>query len=150
MVVILSIITSLILPNFKSTITKLKHKEASDQLVYMMRYAQSRAVTQNSIVQIVFENNFTSYWLEQNEGAGPLIINDNVFEKVKGRFGRVIKIPVGFQIQVDTQRMSFFPDGTIDKERLKVCSMNDEAKCFMISTKEQRGKIITFKEKSRL
>ena len=138
-VLLLSVITGLAVPNFSQSYSNFQLQKFTEDLAYTMRYAQSRAVSRNTPVRLEFNNDFSQYWLTQfaspsNEtetpGAAP------VYEKIAGRYGRIFSTIRGIHIQSLSDHIDFFPDGRIAKQRVYVCR---EEKCFTISTQEQRG-----------
>ncbi|MCA9408421.1 MAG: prepilin-type N-terminal cleavage/methylation domain-containing protein [Candidatus Omnitrophica bacterium] len=136
-VLLLTVIAGLTLPNFSRGFDSMKLKQTAKDLTYMMRYAQSRAITKNKHVRLVFEENYQRYHLEEENGS------DN-FVQVNGRAGRIFHIPSGIQIESDNDEILFFPDGQIEKLYVYICQRE---KCFTVSTKEQRGHALLYNER---
>lgn len=143
--VVLLVIVGLAIPNFSHTYKNLQLKQCTDDIVYMMRYAQSRAIVKNNQMRIVFNDELTKYWLEEEsdeETAG----EQTEFKKFEGRLGRSRSVAGIINLELEENQIFFYPDGTIDKQYIFVCSQNkaDKEKCFTISTKEQRGHVHIF------
>ncbi|MCX5681505.1 MAG: hypothetical protein NT079_04420, partial [Candidatus Omnitrophica bacterium] len=56
--------------------------------------------------------------------------------------GRIFSIPQNILIETDTDSVSFYPDGTMD--RVKIIFKNKNEREIMISTQERRGQIDVF------
>jgi len=139
-VLLLSVVVGLTIPNFSQTFTKTQLQKCAQDLVYTMRYAQSRATTKNRRVQLVFNTDFSQYWLsdflEDSRGSS------DPSQKISGKMGRIFKIPSQIIIELGQNTITFYPDGSIEKERVYVCLSPSDKKedlCLTISTKEQRG-----------
>lgn len=136
-VVILSVIAGLAVPNFSRGYRRFRLKKAAGDLAYAMRYAQSRAVVKNRQVKLEFDSEFSGYrlWEEIVDGAP-------AFQKMTGRFGKFFNLPEGLKTEGDVSAVSFYPDGSMDRQRFYVC---DDHECFTVSTKEQRGHVRLFR-----
>lgn len=141
-VVIIAVIAALAVPNFGGIYARIQLRKAADDLAYHMRYAQSYAITKNTLTRLEFDPFFTQYWLTRQSGDET---TQDVFEKISGRMGGIISIPHGAQISFgdDDPAMLFYPDGTMDKRRISLC--HDE-ECFLISTQKQRGQVHVLKQ----
>ncbi len=135
-VLVLAIIAGISIPNFKGTYSGMQLKNEVDQLTYLMRYAQSRAVIKNAPMQVVFISNNRQYRLLQKK--------EDEFEKFSSRMGRLYSVSDKISITAQKDHINFYPDGSIDKERVDVCS---DKKCFIISTREQRGYVNVYQKK---
>ena len=126
------------LPNMGSTFKKFELKSAADQLVYYMRYAQTRAVAKNILVRLEFSEDFSSYWLsgEELRKEDDVTIESTELIKISGRMGHVNSIPLGVKVKSDLSFVDFYPDGDIQKQVMNVC--NDKL-CYTVSTEDQRG-----------
>jgi len=140
--VLLTVIIGLTVPNLSSTYNSLQLQRTAQDLGYLMQYAQSRAITKQSFTRLVFDDEHKTYWLEQ-EAEDWVEDEEGSFDRLSGRLGRNYRIPDGINIQAEEYVISFYPDGQIDKQRLSLC--NDQ-KCFTISTQEQRGKVFIFED----
>ncbi len=136
---ILVVIAGLTLPSFRSTYNILQLKEESQDMAFLMRYAQSRSITKNVIVRLVLNDDLTQYWLE-DENKGAENSAEGSFQRFSGRLGRDFEIKKGIIIEITANTVEFYPDGTIDKRRIFLCDALN--KCFTVSTEEQRGHVI--------
>jgi type II secretion system protein H len=141
--VLMAMVAVLALPNFSNSYKQMRWDQAVGDLVYGMRYAQSRAVSQGQIVRLVFDEEQQSYWLEelppdQEEGT------DQEFQRVTGSLGRVQKLPEGVEVNLPAGSVRFFPDGTIERLTIELKQgkpWNLYSVCQKISTELQRGGI---------
>lgn len=141
-VIVLSVIAGFAIPSFSKTYAYIELQRAAQDLAYLMRYAQSRAVTKNTTVGLQFDADFSTYWLveklkKEEEGA------EDEFKRISGRLGKRFKIPAALIIKTDEDfdSLYFYPDGTIDKKSIHVCR---DKNCFIVSTQEKRGDVIVF------
>ena len=134
---ILGIIAGLAIPQFQNTTRKFQLKTTVDDLAYIMRYAQSRAVIENKLIQLDFEPDFSKYWLTQ-ENTDEKKSSMETFERISGRLGRTFSIGESIKIKTERSVINFYPDGSMDQTRFYVCH---QKQCFTISTQEQRGKV---------
>lgn len=139
---LLMIVIGLAAPNFSSTYNRLQLQRSAQDLKYLMQYAQSRAVIRQSLMHLEFDDEHKAYWLTQ-KAKGPEKEEEGSFERLSGRLGRKYTITDGINIQTQGRTISFYPDGQIDKRRLRLCN---DRRCFIISTKEQRGKVLIFED----
>ena len=139
-VLLLSVITGMTIPNFRNSLGKVKLQNSANHIAYAMRYAQSRAITKNVLVR--FECNQTSgnYWLTEQKkdvsGQG-----DKFFVKLAHKMGKKFSLPDGINIESDSLKILFYKDGRIEKQVIKLCG---RVSCFLISTREQRGHVNVF------
>ena len=133
-----SIIAAITIPNFSQTYKTLTLKKTADDLAYLMRYAQSRAVTKNRQMVLQFDGEFSKYWLAQST-AQEESQGEKQFERIATQMGRTFFLSDGLKIESEAQAVYFYTDGTMDKERIFVCR---EQRCFTISTQEQRGEVL--------
>lgn len=76
--VVLVAIIAISAPNFSPAFRLMALKQTAHDLAYLMRYAQSRAVTYNTTVRLEFAADYSAYWLTQKarkdlgpQSAGP-------------------------------------------------------------------------------
>ena len=145
-VVLLAIIAGIAVPNFSSAYQNLQLKKTTEDLVFMMRYAQSRAVSKNILMRLVLDSDSAQYWLEEqiSEKEKDNTSLEEGFQKFEGRLGRTFHIPTDFQVQAEEEMTQFYPDGRIDRQRIYLCH---KERCLTISTREQRGAVHIFNEK---
>jgi len=135
--VILVIITGLAAPNFSNTYAGIQLKVTTDDIAYLMRYAQSRAVARGNEIRIEFDSSLRVYWITEEEQSDTYA-SDKMFNRITGRLGKKNKIPEMLNLEIEKPSIHFFPDGTIEKVLFNVCL---KEQCRIISTKEQRGAV---------
>ena len=146
-VLILSVIATLSLPQFSSMLSSLKFKQTVDDIAFLMRYAQSRAAVDGNVVRLEFSPDYKQYWLsKQSEDAK---FTDPQFEDLSGRFGGVRNISPDVSLTIKTLYVQFYADGRIDPVDIDICSelrksqKEDQAtqKCLTITTRLKRGSV---------
>ncbi len=138
-VLILSILAGLTVPQFSRTHKDFELKKQAQDLAYAMRYAQSRAVAKGKEMRLEFSADFSSYQLTEETEKDLLSQDgDRSFETIAGRLGRVVVVPAYIKIQSEETGVHFYADGTIDKRHISVCQ---DERCWVVSTKEQRGHV---------
>ena len=137
-VLVLGILAGLSIPNFSHTYQRLQLRKTAEDLAYLMRYAQSRAITTNFLLRLEFDSQYTSYWLSEKEIEDSPLAS---YQRLSSQFGRVFHIPSKVSVQSDHQTIDFYPDGNIAKQSITVCSFKQ---CMVVSTKEQRGSVYVY------
>jgi prepilin-type N-terminal cleavage/methylation domain-containing protein len=137
-VMIVAIISVLSVPRFSKAHQGIILKKQADDIVYLMRYAQSRAINKNKLLQFLFSEEFSSYRILEAESNDYREISDATFIPFQSRLARVRKINSRNFIKSDLRYIHFYPDGQIDRLSFEVCNEN---KCFAVSTEFQRGNI---------
>ena len=150
-VVLISVIAAISLPNYKKVYQNLLLKNTAYRIVDLMRYAQSRSIARNTLTRFVFSDDLSSCRLVEipfskekssflNYFSDKKFNNTNVkaedLKPLKGKMGR--RVPLGADIRFDSDDLfvDFSPDGRIDKVDIFVCR---GSRCFNVSTRKQRG-----------
>lgn len=139
-VVLLAVIAGLSIPRFSQTYKKMQLKQSAENLAYVMRYAQSRSITGNQFVRLLFSSERDRYWIEEQEE------NENFeleYKRINGRMGQSYAVPDNFNIDFNGDAIEFNPDGSIEKKFLYIC-VNENDQCYTVSTAEQRGMVHVF------
>ena len=136
-VVILGVISVISIPNFSQAHKNMVLKKQAEDISYLMRYAQSRAIVKGKHIQFKFNNEFSSYRLLEEEGDVHYI-EDMEFHPFPSRLSRVRKIKNNINVQSDVSSIMFYPDGKIERVNFDVCN---KRKCFILTTKVQRGSV---------
>ena len=148
-VVIVAVMAALAVPNFGSTYARIQLRKAADDLAYHMRYAQSYAITKNTLTRLEFDSSFTQYWLARQPGDEAA---QDAFIGLTGRMGEVVGVPRDIQISFKDGDpvLYFYPDGTIDKRSIDFCRVHPAYRrgeeCLFISTQKQRGQVHVLKQ----
>ncbi len=109
-VLILSVIAGLTIPNFSNTYKKFQLQRATRDLAYLMRFAQSRAIMKNLKVKLEFNSNLSEYWLLQQRKNDALVDNIDGYENLTGRFGKKNILSDKISIEIENPIIYFFPD----------------------------------------
>jgi prepilin-type N-terminal cleavage/methylation domain-containing protein len=139
-VVLLGVLVSLSLPNFRNTYKNVLLDNCSSNMVSLMRYAQSRAIIKRSPIRFIYDKTLRSYYLSQQKEAALDSQGKVAFERIANRWGRTFNIPTEIECDADIAPIGFYPNGQIDKIRFACCAGE---RCVTISTKDLRGRIIT-------
>jgi len=142
-VFILSIIAGLTMPNFSHMYEGIQLKKAAEDLAYMMRYAQSRAIIKNKELRLEFDSAQSKFWLTQESESSRADSQPEgrAFKKVSGRLGQIRTLPQKIIFNTGSPTVSFYPDGRVDQVSVSMCLKEH---CFIVSTKEQRGRVRLF------
>jgi len=152
-VMLLAVISSLAIPKLNPIYSKIELKAATNDLAYLMRYAQSRAVTRRRVIKLEFNSALDSYHIEEGQRGDDQGNQTQNYGSISGRNGRTYQIPAGIQVTLednlegDSEEMlenhsiGFYSDGTIEKQRIQLCRGQ---RCHTISTAEQRGYVRIF------
>ncbi len=134
-VVFVSIVAGFAIPNLKTAYIRVQLRQTCEDLAGLMRYAQSQAVVWNRRMRLEFNPTFTQYWLSR-QSQGLDTVGDEAFERIPGRLGQLVNIPVEITIASPAPVLYFYPDGTMDRNYIELCHIKE---CLRVSTKEQRG-----------
>jgi Tfp pilus assembly protein FimT len=137
--VVLVVITSISIPNFSKSYNTLLLQTTVNDIAYLMRYAQSRAIIKKKTVRFIFGDHTMSYRIYQQ---GTDTESPSGYNPIRGRWGRTFNIPEGITVETTRPAINFYPDGQIKKGRINVCH---KSKCMLISTEERRGRVQIFK-----
>ena len=144
---VLVVITSISIPNFSKSYNTLLLQTTVNDIAYLMRYAQSRAIIKKKEIRFILGDQGMSYRIYQ-QGADTEKVSQEIDESpsgynpIRGRWGRTFNIPGVITIETDNPAINFYPDGQVEKGRINVCY---KSKCMLISTEERRGRVQIFK-----
>ena len=136
---LLAILTATVTPVFRGTLTGVKAENEARDLVAMLEYAQSRAITDAVEYRVYVAPTLNSYWLEraQMQNGRPVsfaVVTDTVVERVN--------LPVNAQLAEPRARregkemlyyVGFYPNGMCDEALLGITDLDDDT-TFLIST----------------
>ena len=141
-VLVLSVVVGLTAPNLSKSLTKHQFEKSADELLNLMRYAQSRAISKGYPVQLVFNDDYREYWLAEAGQDHSDHAEDASFERIPGRMGTTRRVPEGVELRAeDVRKIEFYTDGRMDKAEISVCK---KRRCRVLSTRIQRGFIRAF------
>jgi len=138
-VVLLGIVAGLAFPNLSQGYYQFQLNQKADNLAYLMRYAQSRAVVEGKKHRLLFVLDEKKYWLEQKKDTDEEV--EESYHRISGRLGRSFTLPQKMTATTDTETALFYPDGRMDKIQITVCHKDY---CRTISTKEVNGYVYVF------
>lgn len=130
-ILLISVLAGLSLPRFRQVYAQVRLQQTANELSQLMRYAQGRAIARQKELQIQFDSDKKSYQLMRRipEGVKP----------VEGRRHRIYFIPEEIFLEIEKEKLSFFPNGTMD--RVKIFLSDQSGRTFTITTKEMRGHV---------
>lgn len=139
--VVLLVAVGMAVPNFTPAWRHMLLKQAARDAAYLIRYAQSRAITHNVPHRVQFSREGHEYRITQAAaGSGTAIAegDETAWSGIEGRYGRVQRIHEDFQVEADPAKVDVLPDGSISIFELQICAREV---CYFISTKGQRGRV---------
>ena len=142
-VIILAVIAGISIPNFAKSLITIELSQTAQDLLMTMRFAQSRSVLQGGVYQLVFEDGFKSYHLEQAKTDTSETEEEIIFIPMNNRWGKKHLVPSSVSVTLDRSTVRFYSDGTIEPIRIEVS--NNKSK-FFLSTMEQRGHVFIWEQ----
>jgi prepilin-type N-terminal cleavage/methylation domain-containing protein len=130
-VILLSVVSALSVPNFRSTYYNFLLSDTSHNLTYLMRYAQASAIAERTNYRLNFDSEYSKYWLTKSAGE------EGDFARIAGKLGKVFDLNDSITVKTDNMTVNFSPDGKIDKTNIYLSNGND--KFFTITTQDQSG-----------
>ena len=147
-IALLAIVTAMAIPSFTQSFAQLQLHDVVNDIAYLMRYAQGRAIYTRRSLKLMFDDQYRRYWLEeQTRGQDDEETQEespNDYKTISGRLGRIAKIPEEIAVQGPLS-ITFTPDGRIEKNQINVCQKD---RCLIISTQNQSGAVIVAEENS--
>lgn len=134
-VVILSVFTAMVVPNFSRSFSSFELEDTAQHLASLMQYAQGRAVTHQRRHRLEFDADFSRYWLMEETSKTDVASTD--FQMIPGRMGRTFVVPAGLSVALEGAPIHFEVGGEI--ARAQIVLSTDNGKVKTISTKEQRN-----------
>ncbi len=128
-ITILSIVMAVSVPNLMRGLTTMHIRQACDQILNDVRYAQAMAIAHQDIYTITFDAVAHNYQVTHVTSQGSL-------KKLK-------HIPSSIDMDSDVISIQCYPDGQIDKITLK---LSDGKQTRILSTAYQRGVMIVIDE----
>ena len=149
-IILLAVAAAMAIPSFTRSFGQLELQDAANNLAYLMRYAQSRAIYNRRPLRLLFDDGMMNYRLEEAESDEESEIEDEdtpvEYRPVSGRFGRTFKIPNGITVDAESPSIAFNPDGRIEKTQINVCQAGQ---CLTVSTQNQSGYVIVAEGKAQ-
>jgi len=137
-IVILGIILGLAAPQFMGGYSRIQLNETTDDLMSISRWAQAMAIGQERIYAISFSSDRRSYALIR-EKINKQTDSQDRFESIHGSLGKKRILPEAIHLEIQDDRIEFYPDGTIDPETIEIDSAQ---KKVTLSSSVERGMMI--------
>jgi len=134
--IILGVLITLSVPNFKNTYSTLEFDNTTKNIFQLMKYAQEKAILQKCYYKFVFSER--KYWIEKG-------ISLEKFHRPSDKTGKIQIIPDKININPDDFSLIFAPDGNIEEQEI-IISKDNELK-YKITTKEPIGHLTCIQEK---
>jgi prepilin-type N-terminal cleavage/methylation domain-containing protein len=129
--ILIGIIAGLTVGHYRASAQAWQAKSLVDDVAYLMRYAQSRAVIKHQRHYLQFDENFKSFQLMYQDGEERKAVSHHL--------GRKKNIPEDITIESPREKIAFYQNGTIDKLRIFFCRKDQ---CFTVSTQDRPGRVI--------
>lgn len=123
--IILSILVTIALPNFKNSYDDLRFNNIAWDVYTLLNYAKDKAIVEQQVFRVNMDQVSRKVWLSTKIEDG--------FVEIKDTLVKVKKLPVGVEIKSTSDVVEFFPDGQV---------LGDD-----IILSNQAGKTITLEKK---
>jgi len=130
-VILLSVVSALSIPNFRNTYYNFLLSDTSHNLTYLMRYAQASAIAERANFRLNFDSEYNKYWLTKSTEE------EGDFVRISGKFGKAFDLSDNIAVKADSMTINFYPDGKIDRTSIYLSNVND--KFYTITTEGQSG-----------
>lgn len=138
--ILLGVMAALSIPHFSKTYSSLQLQRTAEDMSYVMKYAQMRAITKGHLVRFLLAEDNSKYWIE--ERAGEQQSSDEQFVHIRGQWGRTFTIPDEIVVEAkNIGKVDFFPSGQIEGVDVDICLRE---KCIIVSTQKRRGHVEMF------
>ena len=133
-VMIMAMLAGLSVPLFSKSYAEWQVRQAADDIVYLMRYARVRAMTEQVVYQVAFRDGAAVLLKASDE-----VTNQGwVFKIVSGARGRPRALPSAVVLLAAPLAVNCFPDGKIDPVHF---SVRGKTGGLVISTEEVWGHV---------
>lgn len=138
---ILSVLAAAAAPEIGRFVVRDRAPGVAEDIAYLLRYAQSRAVVSRRALRLQAEGVPVFYWLEQQKGEpdGAVPGMETVFEPLPGRTGRRVEVPSGVEVNPLPVSLVLAPDGSIRGGSVTICG---QQQCYRLETRVQRGQVL--------
>ncbi|HQL41960.1 MAG TPA: hypothetical protein PLO93_06690, partial [Candidatus Omnitrophota bacterium] len=145
-VVFVGVLAGLSVPHLPKHYTRLQLQQAADHIGYLMRYAQSAAITGQREYQICFYTTEKTYVLQGQNVADEHDPKrqdlSESFSAVQGDKGQIFKLPNALSWEIPDSCVRFYPNGVIDQAIVSLTI--EQGQSMVVSTQEQRGRVNVF------
>lgn len=105
---IIMVIIGLAAPQFKNSLVSIETNNTVYNLVKLINYAQEMAVIEKLDYKMNIDESEGAYFLTRRKPSG----EEDEYIKVKGRYGRIYRLPNRLSIECPDEAVIFYPDGT--------------------------------------
>ena len=134
----ITVLAGVALPHFSRSWARLQLQNAAYELSYMMRFAQSLAISKGIPVRLTFTQDAHAYTLNRAPGISQENGESVSSQSLSGRWGRSVSIPADIEVDASPEGAVFFPDGRIEAFQCQFCRGTD---CYLVSTAGSRGMV---------
>ncbi len=111
-IIIIGVLAGISLPRFRSNFDRLQLNNASLQMQSLMNYLRERAIIDAKVVYLNIDNEQREYW-------GYVLGQEKRL--------KTYHIPSGINIEATQYKVSFYPDGTIDRVTINIAGRDAQA-----------------------
>jgi len=134
--VIILALVSLSTPLFKRTFEDIKLETSAREMASVINFLHERAVFERTPYRLEIDTENSSYQaLKKGE-------EENRFEALKERWGRVFKVPSGIEIESETDTIDFLPNGIATSALINLTNRDEKTKT--ISLKANTGSVSVY------
>lgn len=134
-VVILSVVVALNLPNLRYFYQGAVLKQTAYRVLYLMQNAQTRALSVGRDIHLTFDEQKVIFQLNQESEK------EGEFAPVPGRLGEGLDVPPMLHVKEEGAPFVFSRDGSISRGLIIICN---HKKCCCLSSREERNNIKMF------
>lgn len=133
-ILIISITLGFLMPAFRKTFLDIQLNSSTQDIVSLSRYAQERAIVENTAFRLNLDAENGSYWLTMKESAQP---GQEAYSKLRGDFGRIYTLARELKMEARENTIDFYPDGEVGYLKIKIT--NPDNKGLVITRKSGAG-----------
>jgi prepilin-type N-terminal cleavage/methylation domain-containing protein len=122
--IIISVLAGLTTPLFRKPLRSIRLKNTCRNLVHLMRYAQAKSIAERKLCRINLDLQQGAFWLTEQDEDGSFSADG--FERLQGTWGRVVYLPDGISLSAEAPLITFYPDGSSDRVKLKIFAGEEE------------------------
>jgi general secretion pathway protein H len=133
--VILSVLVGVSVPQFRGTFRQLQLQVVASDVATLLTYAGRRAVASGEVLRVHFDVEGRRYWLVTAPQGSP----EQTFERISGKFGRVSSVPASISFAPSIRDVTFYPDGRADRFELLIS--DDGPLGYRLATDVRTGRV---------
>ncbi|OGX22905.1 MAG: hypothetical protein A3J51_00795 [Omnitrophica WOR_2 bacterium RIFCSPHIGHO2_02_FULL_45_21] len=133
-ILIISITLGFLAPAFRKTFLDIQLNSSAQEMVSLMRYAQERAILENTAFRLNLDAENGTYWLTMKEQDKP---DQEAYSKLRGNFGRLYTLARELKMEAGENAIDFYPDGEVGYLKIKITNPNNKG--LVITQKSGAG-----------